>query len=386
MCRCIAYRIKFLSLCNLIKGLLRCGKSCRLRWINYLRSDLKRGNITAAEEDIIINLHATMGNRWSLIAGYLPGRTDNEIKNYWNSHLSRKIQSFRRLIPNFIPPPLPPDSSSSSATVKTNKQTGGKTKKKKNKNSNNRKNTTPPKPPVILLCEQDQQITEEEDEVRINGGVEIMPTTPSPEKEELLSSSGSSHAHVEWQEKRININVFINSSSPPAEEGMGTVAGADQTEEIENRRRSLMLSNNSNNGMGSSGILCLDDMMADLNDFWSMEQEEEEDCLGITHTHDQELGTGIIINNNNNNIPGLLDNGGEFELDQLMRSPGPAGNNLWEWNWGQEENTTSMSSSSSWLWDSEKLGGGGGGDLERSFEMAEEDEKQNAILLSWFLS
>ncbi|CAI9105493.1 OLC1v1004424C1 [Oldenlandia corymbosa var. corymbosa] len=73
-------------------GLLRCGKSCRLRWINYLRSDLKRGNISAEEEELIVRLQATLGNRWSLIAGHLPGRTDNEIKNYWNSHLSRKIQ------------------------------------------------------------------------------------------------------------------------------------------------------------------------------------------------------------------------------------------------------------------------------------------------------
>ncbi|XP_009411640.2 myb-related protein P-like [Musa acuminata AAA Group] len=78
-------------------GLLRCGKSCRLRWINYLRSDLKRGNITKEEEAVIIKLHATLGNRWSVIAGHLPGRTDNEIKNYWNSHLSRRIDSFRRL-------------------------------------------------------------------------------------------------------------------------------------------------------------------------------------------------------------------------------------------------------------------------------------------------
>ncbi|KAI3805879.1 hypothetical protein L1987_21766 [Smallanthus sonchifolius] len=77
-------------------GLLRCGKSCRLRWINYLRSDLRRGNISKEEEHLITNLHASLGNRWSLIAAHLPGRTDNEIKNYWNSHLSRKILPSRR--------------------------------------------------------------------------------------------------------------------------------------------------------------------------------------------------------------------------------------------------------------------------------------------------
>ncbi|XP_010267522.1 PREDICTED: myb-related protein 308-like [Nelumbo nucifera] len=74
-------------------GLLRCGKSCRLRWMNYLRPDIKRGNIGADEEDLIIRLHSLLGNRWSLIAGRLPGRTDNEIKNYWNTHLSKRFKS-----------------------------------------------------------------------------------------------------------------------------------------------------------------------------------------------------------------------------------------------------------------------------------------------------
>ncbi|KAI8526402.1 hypothetical protein RHMOL_Rhmol13G0304600 [Rhododendron molle] len=72
-------------------GLLRCGKSCRLRWMNYLRPNVKRGHIAPDEEDLILRLHRLLGNRWSLIAGRIPGRTDNEIKNYWNTHLSKKL-------------------------------------------------------------------------------------------------------------------------------------------------------------------------------------------------------------------------------------------------------------------------------------------------------
>ncbi|XP_010530893.1 PREDICTED: transcription factor MYB32-like [Tarenaya hassleriana] len=74
-------------------GLLRCGKSCRLRWINYLRPDLKRGNFTPDEDSLIIKFHSLLGNKWSLIAARLPGRTDNEIKNYWNTHIRRKLLS-----------------------------------------------------------------------------------------------------------------------------------------------------------------------------------------------------------------------------------------------------------------------------------------------------
>ncbi|XP_076882691.1 uncharacterized protein LOC143531232 isoform X2 [Bidens hawaiensis] len=72
-------------------GLQRCGKSCRLRWINYLRPDIRRGKFTPDEEKLIINLHSVVGNKWAHIASYLPGRTDNEIKNYWNSWIKKKI-------------------------------------------------------------------------------------------------------------------------------------------------------------------------------------------------------------------------------------------------------------------------------------------------------
>ncbi|WOG81647.1 hypothetical protein DCAR_0100798 [Daucus carota subsp. sativus] len=74
-----------------LAGLRRCGKSCRLRWTNYLRPDLKRGLLTDAEEQLVIDLHARLGNRWSKIAGRLPGRTDNEIKNHWNTHIKKKL-------------------------------------------------------------------------------------------------------------------------------------------------------------------------------------------------------------------------------------------------------------------------------------------------------
>ncbi|MCD7473096.1 hypothetical protein HAX54_014686 [Datura stramonium] len=87
-----------------ISGLRRTGKSCRLRWVNYLHPDLKRGKMTPQEECLILELHSKWGNRWSRIAREVPGRTDNEIKNYWRTHMRKKAQVERKKKASIISP------------------------------------------------------------------------------------------------------------------------------------------------------------------------------------------------------------------------------------------------------------------------------------------
>ncbi|XP_008798607.2 transcription factor RAX1-like [Phoenix dactylifera] len=109
-------------------GLKRCGKSCRLRWLNYLRPDIKHGGFTGEEDNVICTLYNKIGSRWSVIASQLPGRTDNDVKNYWNTKLKKKMMAAQASLSaaaantNLIthsPSPSPPPPPLVTPTIKT---------------------------------------------------------------------------------------------------------------------------------------------------------------------------------------------------------------------------------------------------------------------------
>ncbi|CAD6236993.1 unnamed protein product [Miscanthus lutarioriparius] len=100
-------------------GLKRCGKSCRLRWLNYLRPELRHGGFTDEEENLILSLYGELGSKWSVIASRLPGRTDNDVKNYWNTKLKKRYLASTREAgrPPTSPPAAPHSGDDSTAAA-----------------------------------------------------------------------------------------------------------------------------------------------------------------------------------------------------------------------------------------------------------------------------
>ncbi|KAI7991838.1 Transcription repressor MYB5 [Camellia lanceoleosa] len=239
-------------------GLLRCGKSCRLRWMNYLRPSVKRGLIAPDEEDLILRLHRLLGNRWSLIAGRIPGRTDNEIKNYWNTHLSKK------LISQGIDPrthkPLSPNSSS----AVDDKPSSSK--------ANQIQIPIPPKP---------------------NRNVVTPPPPPPPALEQPVSSSGRILINNKGRNRYYFEGPNANLGQYHGEEGLGNGGVVD----YQNNSDVCGIGLRSSNGLGG----CNEDDDYDINycsdDVFSsfLNSLIKEDVFNSQHHQVQQQFNGIAI-------------------------------------------------------------------------------------------
>ncbi|KAL9360343.1 hypothetical protein Peur_048466 [Populus x canadensis] len=354
-------------------GLLRCGKSCRLRWINYLRADLKRGNISTEEEEIIVQLHASLGNRWSLIASYLPGRTDNEIKNYWNSHLSRRIHSFRRSASESLP--LITETAKEGVLTKGKGGRAGRFAVKKNKNSHTPKDVT--------RASKKKPLMENNTSNCHNSNIEVMQVlqTPAIEKETLSSAINDTVIWDPCEDDKEQMDLVMPSPYPETGRGMVGSSGekaalvVSQSDEITSGNSMLCPSvgeiDYDSSGPFYQGIdktLCFDEVMdkelLDLNGGSTL-NEERQDGLVVPS---EERENGVLSPNKTvYDSIGYLSSNGESGEWHSCSSISRSGFDDWIWDdvmGGHVEGGGDLIQEDnilSWLWESDHVEWGGGG-------------------------
>nr|WVD52780.1 transcription factor MYB12 [Lagerstroemia excelsa] len=334
-------------------GLLRCGKSCRLRWVNYLRTDLKRGNISPEEERIIINLHATLGSRWSFIASQLPGRTDNEIKNHWNCCLSRKVDTLRR--------PVTLDASLQAVMEQakvspTPQKKGGRTGRRKGKSS-------------LTGRVSENGVRDDHSKSRVsNSSMEVKKITvrsPSRDSETVMSSGNNNNEIASCKDRGDSNNESINGDATvfPGE-GEGGLETSGPLEGIDEEMLSSI-----NEVMDSCGLL-IDDSAHEFDNLVSPDNaptspSNHHISFNCNHLHNSASRSSISATSSSLDDIGSI---GDWDWEDLVEGIDGAGG-------GRNKEMLS------WLWESDEDMGQCEGDSLGTLDF----EKQNEIV-SWLLS